>query len=108
MNYARHVHHGWEWLASHFESSTVSKTQIDDIPEGSLVPLLMTAEIHADNDVIEDLAFKDAFENIPNRCSDKALALYMSLKRFHKNLSKTTVKSIHSAFKKMWELSSVL
>ncbi|KAG2094653.1 uncharacterized protein F5147DRAFT_657126 [Suillus discolor] len=49
----------------------------------------------------EDIAFKDAFESIPNRCSDKVLALYMSLKGFHKNLSKTTVESIRSAFKKI-------
>ncbi|KAG1723917.1 uncharacterized protein EDB91DRAFT_1063111 [Suillus paluster] len=54
----------------------------------------------------EDPAFKDAFEDIPNRCSNKALALYMSLKGFHKNLSKTTIESIRSAFKKMWELSN--
>ncbi|KAG1848956.1 hypothetical protein DFJ58DRAFT_729716 [Suillus subalutaceus] len=93
-----------EWLASHFEGSTVSETWRDDIFERSLVPLLTTAEIHADNDVYEDPAFKDAFETIPNRCSDTALALYMSLKGFHENLSKTTVKSIRSAFKKMWEL----
>ncbi|KAG1858189.1 hypothetical protein F4604DRAFT_1685051 [Suillus subluteus] len=100
-NYAGHVRHGREWLASHFTSSTISKTRTDDIPEGSLVPLLMTAKIHANNDMYEDPAFKDAFENIPNRCSNKALALYMSLKGFHENLSKTTVKSIHSAFKKI-------
>ncbi|KAG1848191.1 hypothetical protein C8R48DRAFT_569353, partial [Suillus tomentosus] len=104
-NYAGHVRRGREWLASHFESSTVSETRRDDIFQGSLVPLLTTAEISADNDVYEDLAFKDAFENVPNKCSDKALALYMSLKGFHENLSKTTVESIRSAFKKMWELS---
>lgn len=104
-NYAGHVRRGREWLASHFESSTVSETRRDDIFQGSLIPLLTTAEITADNDVYEDLAFKDAFENVPNRCSDKALALYMSLKGFHENLSKTTVESIRSAFKKMWELS---
>ncbi|KAG2054410.1 hypothetical protein BDR06DRAFT_971622 [Suillus hirtellus] len=104
MNYAWHIHHGWEWLASHFESSTISETQRDDIFQGSLVLLLTTTEITADNDMYEDLAFKDAFENIPNKCSDKALTLYMSLKVFHENLSKTTVKSICSAFKKMWEL----
>ncbi|KIK32078.1 hypothetical protein CY34DRAFT_760908 [Suillus luteus UH-Slu-Lm8-n1] len=61
--------------------------------------------MHADSDVYDDPAFKDAFDRIPNRCSDKALALYMSLKGFHENLSKTTVESIRSAFKKLWELS---
>ncbi|KAG2354498.1 hypothetical protein BDR07DRAFT_1494500 [Suillus spraguei] len=102
-NYAGHVRHGREWLASHFESSTVSETWGDEIIEHSLVPLVTTAKIHADNDVYEDPAFKDAFENILNRCSDKALALYMSLKGFHENLSKMTIESIHSAFKKMWD-----
>ncbi|KAG1723631.1 hypothetical protein EDB19DRAFT_1951960 [Suillus lakei] len=58
----------------------------------------------ADDDVYDDPAFKDAFNSIPNRCSNKALALFMSLKGFHENLSKTTVESIHSAFKKLWEL----
>ncbi|KAG1767407.1 hypothetical protein EDD22DRAFT_819284 [Suillus occidentalis] len=65
------------------------------------MPLLpASGEMHTDNDVYDDSAFKDAFDRIPNRCSDKALALYMSLKGFHENLSKTTVESIHSAFKK--------
>jgi hypothetical protein len=104
-NYAGHVCRGREWLASHFKGSTVSETRRDDIVHGSLVPLLTTDKINADNDVYEDPAFKDAFKSVPNRCSDKALALYMSLKGFHENLSKTTVESIRSAFKKMWELS---
>ncbi|KAG1725341.1 uncharacterized protein EDB91DRAFT_1062343 [Suillus paluster] len=108
MNYAGHVRRGREWLASHFETpscSAVSETWRGDTSENSLVLLPATAEIHADNDVYEDPAFKYAFESIPNRCSDKALALFMSLKGFHENLSKTTVESIRSAFKKLWELS---
>ncbi|KAG1845309.1 hypothetical protein DFJ58DRAFT_730899 [Suillus subalutaceus] len=99
VNYAGHVRHGREWLASHFESPC---------SEDLLVPMPLlpaNVETHADSDVYDDLAFKDAFDRIPNRCSDKALALYMSLKGFHENLSKTTVESIHSAFKKLWELS---
>jgi hypothetical protein len=63
-----------------------------------------SGEMHTDNDVYDDGTFKDVFDRIPNRCSDKALALYMSLKGFHENLSKTTVESIRSAFKKLWEL----
>lgn len=107
-NYAGHVRRGREWLASHFETpscSAVSETWRGDTSENSLILLPATAEIHADNDVYEDPAFKYAFESIPNRCSDKALALFMSLKGFHENLSKTTVESIRSAFKKLWELS---
>ncbi|KAG1723135.1 uncharacterized protein EDB91DRAFT_1087922 [Suillus paluster] len=42
----------------------------------------------------------------PNQIAlTKALAHLMSLKGFHENLSKTTVESIRSAFKKLWELS---
>ncbi|KAG2131401.1 uncharacterized protein EDB93DRAFT_1108102 [Suillus bovinus] len=37
------------------------------------------------------------------KCSDKALALFMSQKGFHENLSKNTVESICAAFKKLWE-----
>jgi hypothetical protein len=86
-------------------SSTVHKTWRDDVVHGSLVLLLTTDKINADNDLYEDPAFKDAFKSVPNRCSNKVLMLYMSLKGFHKNLSKTMVESIHLAFKKMWELS---
>ncbi|KAG1832589.1 hypothetical protein DFJ58DRAFT_671092 [Suillus subalutaceus] len=99
VNYAGHVRRGREWLASHFESPC---------SEDLLVPMPLlpaNVETHADSDVYDDPAFKDAFDRIPNRCSDKALALYMSLKGFHENLSKTTVESIRSAFKKLWELS---
>ncbi|KAG1870629.1 hypothetical protein DFJ58DRAFT_652909 [Suillus subalutaceus] len=99
VNYAGHVRRGREWLASHFESPCSKDLLV-------LMPLLpANVETHADSDMYDDPAFKDAFDRIPNRCSDKALALYMSLKGFHENLSKTTVESIRSAFKKLWELS---
>ncbi|KAG1741594.1 hypothetical protein EDD22DRAFT_786691 [Suillus occidentalis] len=89
-NYAGHVRRGREWLESHFDHLESEFTVGDNVN---------------DSDVYNDPAFKDAFSHIPNRCSDKALALFMSLKGFHQNLSKTTVESIRSAFKKMWELS---
>ncbi|KAG2110244.1 uncharacterized protein F5147DRAFT_796945, partial [Suillus discolor] len=101
-NYAGHVRRGREWLASYFKTPAVSDSERGDIAsEDSLASVGM----HGDNDTHDDVAFKDAFDRIPNRCSDKALALFMSLKGFHENLSKTTVESIRSAFKKMWDLS---
>jgi hypothetical protein len=90
-NYAGHVRRGQEWLASHFDKPSKNTSKDSDPPD--------------DNDVYDDPAFKGAFSHIPNRCSDKALALYMSLKGFHENLSKTTVESIRAAFKKLWERS---
>ncbi|KAG2128935.1 uncharacterized protein EDB93DRAFT_1095770 [Suillus bovinus] len=89
-NYAGHVRCGREWLESHFDHLESEFTVGEDVN---------------DSDMYNDPVFKDAFSHIPNRCSDKALALFMSLKGFHQNLSKTTVESIRLAFKEMWELS---
>jgi len=40
------------------------------------------------------------FDPIPNHCSDKALALFISWKCFHQNCGKSTSDGIYSAFKK--------
>ncbi|KAG2140603.1 hypothetical protein DEU56DRAFT_734911 [Suillus clintonianus] len=108
-NYAGHVRRGREWLASHFDNLSRSATSTDNVskdsPALSMLPLPAGVATDADDDIYDDPAFKDVFDSIPNGCSDKALALFMSLKGFHENLSKTTVESIRSAFKKLWELS---
>jgi hypothetical protein len=111
-NYAGHVRRGREWLASHFDSDKLTRSTSagSEAYEDGGLPVLKPLQLHTslaaeDNDVYNDPAFKDAFDRIPNRCSDKALALFMSLKGFHENLSKTTVESIRAAFKKLWELS---
>jgi hypothetical protein len=105
-NYARHICRGWKWLVSHFDNlskSAISKNTSKDSPT-LMLSLPPSVAIDADNDVNDDPAFKDMFNRISNRCSDKALALFMSLKGFHENLSKMTVKSICLAFKKLWKL----
>ncbi|KAG1888119.1 hypothetical protein F4604DRAFT_1674537 [Suillus subluteus] len=108
-NYAGHVRRGQQWLASYFKTPAISESERGDIASDNLlIPMPSSPasfDMHSDNDVHDDPAFKDAFDRIPNRCSHKALALFMSLKGFHENLSKTTVESIRSAFKKMWDLS---
>ncbi|KAG1872923.1 hypothetical protein DFJ58DRAFT_722087 [Suillus subalutaceus] len=110
-NYAGHVRRGRQWLASYFKTPAVSESERRDIASDDLlIPMPsspVSFDMHSDNDVHDDPAFKDAFDRILNRCSHKALALFMSLKGFHENLSKTTVESIRSAFKKMWDLSWV-
>ncbi|KAG1879967.1 hypothetical protein F4604DRAFT_1679111 [Suillus subluteus] len=108
-NYAGHVRRGRQWLASYFKTPAISESERGDIASDDLlIPMPSSPasfDMHSDNDAHDDPAFKDAFDRIPNRCSHKALALFMSLKGFHENLSKTTVESIRSAFKKMWDLS---
>ncbi|KAG1791700.1 uncharacterized protein HD556DRAFT_1309765 [Suillus plorans] len=101
-SYAGHVHRGHEWLASHFDAPSCSADEGDcSVPkEPSVQPVALN---NPDSNVYADPAFKDAFGCMPNRCLDKALALFMSLKGFHENLSKNTVKSIRAAFKKLWE-----
>lgn len=109
-NYAGHVRRGREWLAGYFKTTAINESEGGDITsEDSPVPMpSLPASFDSDNDAHDDPAFEYAFEQVPNRCSAKALALFMSLKGFHENLSKTTVESIRSAFKKLWDLSLVL
>ncbi|KAG1780203.1 hypothetical protein EV702DRAFT_1266678 [Suillus placidus] len=108
-SYAGHVRRGREWLASHFDAPSCSANEGDSsVPkEPSVQPVAPSVPSRVgdnpDSDVYADPAFKDAFGCMPNRCSDKALALFMSLKGFHENLSKNTVESIRAAFKKLWE-----
>jgi len=100
VNYAGHVRRGQEWLASHFDAPSCSMNE-----GGPLVLALSPSAIREDpdRDVYDDPVFKDAFGRIPNRCSDKALALFMSLKGFHENRGKATIEGIRAAFKKFWD-----
>ncbi|KAG2339458.1 hypothetical protein BDR05DRAFT_951218 [Suillus weaverae] len=108
-SYAGHVRWGCKWLVSHFDAPSCSANKGDSsVPkEPSVQPVAPSVPSRVgdnpDSDVYADPAFKDAFGCMPNRCSDKALALFMSLKGFHENLSKNTVESIRAAFKKLWE-----
>ena len=57
-----------------------------------------------DNEIIQRYPdFQEAFKDEPKECSGKALALYITFKCIHKNLSKSTAELIHAAMKKYWE-----
>ncbi|KAL4065526.1 hypothetical protein V8B97DRAFT_2025782 [Scleroderma yunnanense] len=80
--YDGHVGQGHKWLQSHTSSSSSIPTSIVE-------------------DIYNDPGFKDVFEKVPNHCSDKALALYLSWRGFHENQSQSTVEGVHVAFKKL-------
>ncbi|KAF9224643.1 hypothetical protein BS17DRAFT_880019 [Gyrodon lividus] len=52
-----------------------------------------------ESDPYQDPEFPHAFNRTPNKCSDKALALFLMYKGFHQNLGKGTVEGIWAAFK---------
>ncbi|KIK11356.1 hypothetical protein PISMIDRAFT_74908, partial [Pisolithus microcarpus 441] len=54
-------------------------------------------------EVYGDPDFKNAFERMPNQCSDKALALYLSWRGFQENCSQSTIDGIRAAFKLLWD-----
>ncbi|KAI5987257.1 hypothetical protein EDD15DRAFT_2372705 [Pisolithus albus] len=86
--YSRHVRQAWSWLQGHFP------------PEGTpQVP----ARVEDESEVYTDPGFKDAFERMPNQCSDRALALYLSWRGFQENCSQSTVDGIRAAFKMLWD-----
>ncbi|KAG1809476.1 hypothetical protein EV424DRAFT_1543061 [Suillus variegatus] len=89
------------WLAGHHNHTVLTLVLMPKEPLVQPVALSVPSFVrdNPDSDVYADPAFKDAFGCMPNRCSDKALALFMSLKGFHENLSKNTVESIRAAFK---------
>jgi hypothetical protein len=87
-SYAGYLERGKKWLQGHFV-----KTLPDSGEE---------EEPDADS-VYEDPEFRKAFDQTPNRHSDKALALFISYKCFHQNLKQSTGEGIHAAFKKYWE-----
>lgn len=81
--YAGHVQQGRKWLQSIVSGG-------NDDSESSL-------------EDFKDPEFKDVFEDIPNRFSAKALSLYVSLKGFGEEWSRSTVEGVHAAFKKLWD-----
>ncbi|KAF8439472.1 hypothetical protein L210DRAFT_3504546 [Boletus edulis BED1] len=50
-----------------------------------------------------DPLFPHAFDRMPNGCSDKALALFLTYKGFDQKWSKGTVEGIRAAFKDLWD-----
>ncbi|KIN97880.1 hypothetical protein M404DRAFT_100511, partial [Pisolithus tinctorius Marx 270] len=54
-------------------------------------------------EIYSDPNFKSAFERVPNRCSDKALALYLSWRGFQENSSQSTIDGVRAGFKMLWD-----
>ncbi|KAI6000121.1 hypothetical protein F5J12DRAFT_951289 [Pisolithus orientalis] len=91
--YLGHVHRAHSWLQSHFPE------------EGMPLTPNHTGE---DSEIYSDPNFKNAFEHVPNRCSDKALALYLSWRGFQENSSQSTIDGVRAGFKMLWDEADVL
>lgn len=99
-NYNGYIARGIKWLEGHFASDSIEgpgTMTMEGRSEGSQLGGAASDEPY------EDPEFRRAFDPIPNHCSDKALALFISWKCFHQNCGKSTSDGIYSAFKKYWE-----
>ncbi|KAI6004797.1 hypothetical protein EDD15DRAFT_2191570 [Pisolithus albus] len=88
--YSRHVHQARLWLQGHFP--------LEGAPQ-------ILAHTEHESEIYSDPGFKNAFERVPNQCSDKALALYLSWRGFQENCSQSTVDGVRAAFKMLWDES---
>ncbi|KAI6095655.1 hypothetical protein EDD16DRAFT_1719009 [Pisolithus croceorrhizus] len=86
--YSRHIRQARSWLQSHFPAEGTPR-----IP----------AHAEDESDIYADPGFKDAFGQVPNQCSDKALALYLSWRGFQEDCSQSTIDGIRAAFKMLWD-----
>jgi len=91
-----HVKHGREWLAEFFDGTTPSTDLPWLSPEQAPVG-------QDDADPYMDLAFAHAFDPVPSKYSDRALALFLTYKGFYQGLGRNTVEGIRAGFKDMWE-----
>ena len=77
--YSQHVNQARAWLRSHFkEDGTLSIASHPE--EGS--------------EIYHDPAFKDAFEEHPNHCSNEALSIYLGWRGFKENCNQSTIDGI--------------
>ncbi|KAI5982051.1 hypothetical protein EDD15DRAFT_2181820 [Pisolithus albus] len=88
--YSRHVRQARSWLQGHFP--------LEGAPQ-------ILAHTEHESEIYSDPGFKNAFERVPNQCSDKALALYLSWRGFQENCSQSTVDGVRAAFKMLWDES---
>ncbi|KAI5982209.1 hypothetical protein EDD15DRAFT_2378154 [Pisolithus albus] len=88
--YSRHVRQARSWLQGHFP--------LEGAPQ-------ILAHTEHESEIYSDQGFKNAFERVPNQCSDKALALYLSWRGFQENCSQSTVDGVRAAFKMLWDES---
>ncbi|KAI6155955.1 hypothetical protein BKA82DRAFT_4011339 [Pisolithus tinctorius] len=90
--YTRHVHQVQSCLQSHFPAEGMQlPPSLSHIGSGDL-----SSEVYGDPD------FKNVFKCMPNQCSDKALALYLSWKGFQEDCSQKTPKSDGGTFHEAW------
>lgn len=94
--YAVYVKRGREWLEEHFDACDPGEdpltTHADEIgtpPDG--------------DSPYDDPEFRNTFETIPNKYSDKALALFISYRCFQDGLGLSTADGAHAAFKHLWK-----
>ncbi|KAI6019428.1 hypothetical protein BKA83DRAFT_4495450 [Pisolithus microcarpus] len=88
--YSRHVRQARSWLQGHFP--------LEGAPQ-------ILAHTEHESEIYSDPGFKNAFERVPNQCSDKALALYLSWRGFQENCSQSTIDGVRAAFKMLWDES---
>ncbi|KAI6029265.1 hypothetical protein BKA83DRAFT_4046997 [Pisolithus microcarpus] len=88
--YSRHVCQARSWLQGHFP--------LEGVPQ-------ILAHTEHESEIYSDPGFKNAFERVPNQCSDKALALYLSWRGFQENCSQSTIDGVRVAFKMLWDES---
>ncbi|KAF8128373.1 hypothetical protein EV363DRAFT_1340677 [Boletus edulis] len=88
--YKGHVNQGRQWLAQHFSTTSNEK-------------YLPTPDDVGEEDLYADPLFLHAFDHMPNGCSDKALALFLTYKGFNQKQSKGMVEGIWAAFKDLWD-----
>ncbi|KIK22932.1 hypothetical protein PISMIDRAFT_101590 [Pisolithus microcarpus 441] len=88
--YSRHVCQARSWLQGHFP--------LEGAPQ-------ILAHTEHESEIYSDPGFKNAFERVPNQCSDKALALYLSWRGFQENCSQSTIDGVRAAFKMLWDES---
>ncbi|KAG9310650.1 hypothetical protein JVU11DRAFT_9229 [Chiua virens] len=99
--YTGHVKRGRDWLARHWHLSIGNNSEMDS--EQQTCQQLPLDNIPESDDPYDDPCFLRAFDRMPNACSDKALALFLTYKGFHQSLSKGTVEGIRAAFKDLWD-----
>ncbi|KAI6152542.1 hypothetical protein BKA82DRAFT_4012993 [Pisolithus tinctorius] len=86
--YLGHVQQACSWMQSHFP--------VEGMP-------LTPSHTGEDSEIYSDPNFKNMFECMPNRCSDKELALYLSWRGFQENSSQSTIDGVQAGFKMLWD-----
>ena len=92
LNYSGHVCQACEWLQHSLEGNLTA--------EGTT---LTGTDCPSTEEFYNDPLSKDAFERIPNKCSNEALSLYLAWRGFREQVSQSTVEGIRAALKWHWD-----